>query len=122
MKPINRKILRMRAEFLRRDRVDVEYGHSVLRRYLLQSSTELDDLPLVFVSHGRWNSRRTRNIREVPHDNSRVRLLFKSTEDLFVIFGKLLQRNTMSDVVNTNANRYEIRIQCHATIQLSPQH
>src|SRR5829696_6679662 len=112
----------MRRELFRRYRVDVEYCYVVTSRNLFQPSTELNDLLLVLLSHWPLYSRRTRNVGQIRYHDFSMGLFLERAENLFVVFGKLVQRQTMSNVVNTNTNRHEVRIQCCALLQLIAQH
>src|SRR5215216_7357784 len=121
MKSIAREILRMRRQLRLRDRINVENRHSIALRNLSQPLTKLLNLPLVLTPQRTRNSRRTRHVGNVRDYDLRVSLLRQRADDLFVVFGKLFESQTMTDVVDTNPNRHQIRIQRNATVQLGPQ-
>src|SRR5690349_18689636 len=121
METVARKIFRMRRKLIFRDRVHIENGHAMPLRNLLQALIELKDLLLIMTSHEYRYTRATRYVGNVCYHYLRVRFLSQSTQNLFVILCKLLDRQTMSDVIDPDTDCYQIGINADATFQL-PAH
>src|SRR5687767_1563685 len=109
MKAVAGKILGMRRKLAARDCENVEDGHFMTPRNLLESFVEALDLSLILSTHRRRNARRTRNVRNVRHDDRSLSLLLQRTQNLFVVFCKLLDGETVADVVDTDSHCYEVR-------------
>src|SRR2546423_12272879 len=122
MKAVTRKILWVRRKLIVRDRVDIEDCRAVTLRNLLQPVTVPRDLSLILAPHKIGNAWRARNVRNIRHHDSSSRLLFERAENLFVVFRKLFECETMTDVIDADADCHQVRIQRDTSLQLIAQH
>src|SRR5687767_10998981 len=122
MKAVARKILRVGRKLAARDRKDVKNYHLVASRDLFKPLVEALDLALVLRAHRYRNPRRTRNVGNVCNDDLSLRLLLQRRKNLVIVLRKLLERETVADVVDTNSQRHKVRRILNTTLQLQSQH
>src|SRR5688572_1752384 len=104
------------------DRKDVEDRNLVASRDFFKTLVEAFDLTLVLGTHRKRNTWSGRDVGNVRHDNRCACLLFQRTQNLIVVFRKLFDRETVTDVVDTDPQRHKIRRPLHAALQLRSQY
>ena len=88
---------------------------------LFKSLIETLDLSLVPGTQRGRNAWRTRDVGNVRHNDHGLSLLFQGTQDLVVVFCELLDRQTVTDVVDANPNSHEIGQLLKTRLQLDAQ-
>src|SRR5689334_14445861 len=118
MKAVAGKILGMRRQLAASDGENVEDRNFVTLRDLFKSLIETLDLSLVPGTQRGRNAWRTRDVGNVRHNDHGLSLLFQRTQDLVVVLCKLLDRQTMTDVVDADPNSHEIGRLLNTWLQL----
>ena len=101
--------------------VNIKDNYAVASGNLFQPLIEPHDSILVF-SSDRWRKAGcARNIWNICDDNGSGCFVPERAENRFVVCGKLFQADPVPDIVDANANRYDLGVRGNGLIQL-PAH
>src|SRR3954467_5989716 len=122
MKAVTGKVFRMFWQLVASRSEDVANDDAVLRAELLNLVIEANDRLLRLWAHRYRHPSRGGDIREVAYDNDGAGLVLQSRQNLIKILVELIQRYSMSNVVDADSYRYQLWVGIYCATKLRMQH